>query len=523
MPWRALTIAVLFLVPMGIGTLRLSAADWRLERLLPQRAYRLQMLLSFEAHDSSVEASTFLPVSDDRQTVFDEQNSSPGLSFELQRTNGNRAARWSSGPNSRLFDVVYEYHVIPRAIRFLVPEGAAISKSYPPIVESHLGGTEFVQVDDPAIGELLDRIAPQPRFLRETLDAIQDYTRNELKTVTFKGTTDALTALRLGRASCNGKSRLFVALARRAGIPARLVGGIILNEGSKRTTHQWVETFVNGYWVPYCPTNGYSAELPSSYVVFYRGDHTLFRHSPNVNFDYTFKIRGDLREASGFHTAGIGLDPWSLFHRLGIPLDILKVILLLPIGATVLVVIRNVIGIDTYGIFLPVLIAAAARNTGLYWGLIGVVLVIALAATLRACLGRFSLLHTPKLVVLFTFVIVVMLAIGVFGARYGFTDVAHVSLFPIAILTMATERFVVKAEEYGLRKAASLLVTTLVAVYCCYQVIGNRGLQAVFLGFPEMLLMTVGINVLLAQWVGIRLSEYVRFRHLIFGQAGARA
>ena len=48
----------------------------------------------------------------------------------------------------------------------------------------------------------------------------------------FKGTTDALTALRLGEASCNGKSRLFVALARAAGIPARLVGGLVLETGA---------------------------------------------------------------------------------------------------------------------------------------------------------------------------------------------------------------------------------------------------------------------------------------------------
>ena len=92
----------------------------------------------------------------------------------------------------------------------------------------------------------------------------------------FKGTTDALTALRLGEASCNGRSRLFVALARRAHVPARLVGGIILENGTKRVGHQWVEAWVAGRWVPFCPTNGWFAEIPAHYLTLYHGDRAAF-------------------------------------------------------------------------------------------------------------------------------------------------------------------------------------------------------------------------------------------------------
>ncbi|MEL7219627.1 MAG: transglutaminase family protein, partial [Pseudomonadota bacterium] len=97
-----------------------------------------------------------------------------------------------------------------------------------------------------------------------------------------------MTALRLGRASCNGKGRLFVALARTNGIPARLVGGVILNEGSKKTSHQWLEVLIEGRWVPFDPTNGHFATLPENYLRLYTGDHALFRHTRNINFDYLF-------------------------------------------------------------------------------------------------------------------------------------------------------------------------------------------------------------------------------------------
>lgn len=520
---KYLVVAAMFiLVPVGLAIGRLESVDERFEDLLPRRAYEVQTLINFDSHGSAVNASTFLPIAGDLQQVFDEMNSSPGLALEVQNTDGNRQARWSAAPNHQEFDIIYSYRVVPRGVKFVIPEGMPIPERYAARLAGYLEPTESVQSTDPAIATLLDEIAPEPRHIRSTLMAIQRYTADELDGISFKGTTDALTALRLGRASCNGRSRLFVALARRAGIPARLVGGIILNEGTKRTSHQWVEAWVNGHWVTFCPTNGYVAETPEKYLTLYRGDRVLFSHSTNINFDYAFKVKRTFLAAGQSASADSPMiDFWTLFRQLGIPLEILKIILMLPVGATVLVVLRNVIGIQTYGIFLPILIAAAARNTGVYWGLLGFSIVLTAAIALRMFLGRFTLLHTPKLAILFTFVIGLLMAMGVLGARLGLNEIAHVSLFPIAILTMTTERVVNTIEEQDLFAALKVLLPTFVAVYICYQVMDSSGLQALLLGFPELLLITVGLNILLAQWVGIRFMEYVRFRRLIFRGAQA--
>ena len=62
-----------------------------------------------------------------------------------------------------------------------------------------------------------------------------------------------------------GKNRLFIALLRARGIPARLCKGLILENTSKRTSHAWTEIFVVDKWIPFCPTNGYFAEIPENY------------------------------------------------------------------------------------------------------------------------------------------------------------------------------------------------------------------------------------------------------------------
>ncbi len=153
-----------------------------------------------------------------------------------------------------------------------------------------------------------------------------------------------------------------MALARAAGIPARLVGGLILEPGTKKTSHQWVEAYVAGHWVPFCPTNNHFAELPERYLTLYYGDEALFRHTSDINFDYRFEVTSQLVPSPKAKASFKLFNVWALFERMGLSFSLLRTILMLPIGALVVVLFRNVIGLPTFGTFLPALIAAARRR-----------------------------------------------------------------------------------------------------------------------------------------------------------------
>jgi hypothetical protein len=56
-----------------------------------------------------------------------------------------------------------------------------------------------------------------------------------------------------------------------------------------------------------------------------------------------------------------------------------------------------------------------------------------------------------------------------------------------------------------------MTVTTLFLSMTCYLVVERAGLQSLVLAFPEILLGTVAVDVLLGKWRGLRLLEYVRF------------
>jgi len=128
------------------------------------------------------------------------------------------------------------------------------------------------------------------------------------------------------------------------------------------------------------------------------------------------------------------------------------------------------------------------------------------------------LLHSPKMAIMLTLVVIFMLAITVTGVHFGLFELAHVTLFPIAILAITAERFALMETEQGIGKAAKITAATVVVIAACYVVMDSLFLQSMFLAFPELLLVVIALNMWLGKWIGLRLMEFIRFRKLIFRQ-----
>jgi hypothetical protein len=249
----------------------------------------------------------------------------------------------------------------------------------------------------------------------------------------------------------------------------------------------------------------------------------LFKHTANVNFQYVYKMtrrmvpRREALESMGESRLNV-INFYRVFERVGISQNLLKIILMLPLGALVTVIFRNVIGVQTFGTFLPALIAAAARETGLFWGVVGFSFIILVSSVVRKALDWMQLLHSPKMGIMFTTVVITLLTLTIAGVHSGLFELAHITLFPIAILAITAERFALIETEQGFRKAATILGVTILVVSACFLVMDSLFLQSLVLAFPELLLVVIALNIWLGKWMGIRALEFIRFRRLIFGE-----
>lgn len=520
-----LVLAIMVLLPISVTAYKLYVLDYPLAGLIPAPSYDVEVSMQVDGHGEDINIRTYLPKTDSRQSIENENNSSGTFTADIKSDPLNREAFWKAENVRGQQGILYAFSVHARHVRFNIPADLTIPETYPATLDPYLVAEPGIQKDDPEIEAALRRIVPaeKPTIL-DAVTRIHRHLQDNLANRNFSGYTDALTALKLGEASCNGKSRLFVAFARKLNIPARLVGGLIMQQGSKRTTHQWVEIYVSGHWVPFDTINDHFAEIPVNFLTLYYGDLVLFKHTANVNFQYLFNVTKKLVPQRDAQTALSQsklnvTNFYAFFERIGISQNLLTILLMLPLGALVTVVFRNVVGLETFGTFLPALIASAARDTGLLWGVIGFLAIILVSAIVRRGLDWLQLLHSPKMAIMLTTVVIVMMAITVGGVQLGLFELAHMTLFPIAILAITAERVALMEAEQGAIKVARITFMTLIVIAACYVVMESLFMQSLILAFPELLLVVIALNLWLGKWIGIRVLEFARFRRLILDAA----
>ena len=500
---------VLILIPaiMLIIKHQSRKQDWT--NYLPREVYTVGYEFDLFRLPDEAFVEAYYPKTTHRQTIRPLSSRGDTVLFSTYSLPSGLRGRWETHQrHEAVFQQRFEFE--GKKLQYKIPASARLEVQIPDSVLPYLASTNAIQADHPDIaGQAWKFKAPQ---LKRTLRSNFRYVVR-MENSGSSALTDALTTYRRKRASCNGKSRLFVALCRAQGIPARGVGGIILNEGEKRTSHLWTEIYYKGYWMPFDIMNEHFATLPANYLRLYHGDEYLIAHTPKVGFDYQFIIQKKHQslDSQGKHVPVL----WSLLgHRL-VSIDLLRTILLLPLGCLLIALFKNVIGLKTLGIFLPALIALSLVGVNVYWTIAAFTAVLAVISALHYNLNQLGLLHTPKLVIMLLSVIITLVLLGTLGFVMQWEKWPSVFMLPLVIMALAAERFAKVLTEDGFESAAKILGSTLLVALLCYPVFQSDILIGLLLTYPELYLSMMGILLLLGRWIGLRIMERYRFAPLI--------
>jgi 7 transmembrane helices usually fused to an inactive transglutaminase/Transglutaminase-like superfamily len=327
---------------------------------------------------------------------------------------------------------------------------------------------------------------------------------------------DAKVALTTKHASPKGRARAMATLCRALGFPARLATGFVIRQGANIDPTVWVEVFQNQEWLPFDPASGYSLNLPMNYVPV-RRDADVVASTQNVadliaNFSIK-RLPSDprLTEAELQH-------PLQILNLRRLPLEmhtVMKILLLLPLAALITAILRNVVGLATFGTFSPSLLAMSFIYADLKTGLAILLVVVIVGLIGRGSLERLRLLTVPRLSIILTGVILCVV-FGVSALHYSMPGIgAEVVLLPIVIMTNLIERFHVSADEDGLMFTIKLAVGTLVVAMLCYLVLGSEQVGNFVLTYPEAHFFTIAVFIVLGRYTGYRLTELWRFRDLV--------
>jgi len=205
----------------------------------------------------------------------------------------------------------------------------------------------------------------------------------------------------------------------------------------------------------------------------------------------------------------------NFFLQKGVPFDTFILILMLPIIATFIAFLRQVVGIKAFGIYTPLIITFAFLATnGIKYGIAIFLTVILVGMIMRFILKPFRLLYLPRVAIMLTIVAIFLLGILALGGNFRRTGLASVSIFPILIMITIVEKFVAVQIEKGDRIAIILAIETLFISICGYFIASSLWMIKTITLFPWIILFTLPINIFLGKWTGLRLSEYFRFKEI---------
>ena len=382
---------------------------------------------------------------------------------------------------------------------------------------------------DLAPGETWRVPLPVPGTDKIAVDAlIADIRQKSMDTLSFIGTAASLmndprddnVRLLLGadKSSLN-KLRVLEMVLSQAHIPMEMAHTLRLDDEGGREPELWARSYIevskeqNAGWY-YFNLETVSEGLPKDRLLWWTGDDPIIKSTSSVRPKVELHVSKEALPALSLHKLSEGRD----FSLYSLPLSTqfsYRLMLMIPFGVFIILLLRNVGGLETLGTFTPVLIALAFRETGLIFGLIFFSMIIAAGLLLRAYLEQLRLQMLPRLSIVLTCVILLIIATSMFSFKLGFSRGLSVTLFPMVILTMCIERMSVTWEERGGAKALRIALGTLLAASCVYGVLDLAWLAYLVFTFPGILLILIAVMLALGRYSGYRLSELVRFKALL--------
>lgn len=307
-------------------------------------------------------------------------------------------------------------------------------------------------------------------------------------------------------------------------IPTRISRGIKLVENRKSfSADLMLEAYSDGKWKTYNISDA-SIGLPDNFILFQRGGDSLIDVEGGEDSVVKFSVIKSV--SSSINLAGQRaklasqktLFDYSIYNLPIMQQNTLKWLMIFPLGILIIVLMRNVIGIQTMGTFTPMLLSMSLVKTGFIPGLLCFGLIVGIGLLLRALLSKLNLLLVPRISSVVIFVILIMQAFTILGYKLHFDIASSAAFFPIIIMAWIIERASITWEEDGPANAGKEIFNSLLVAIITYFIISSETIRHIMFAFNELNLVILFIVMLLGTYTGYRLTELKRFSPIASGK-----
>ncbi len=491
-----LLVSLLIIVGLGLSVYRHEVYGVPWFDGQQNQVWEIEGQIEFEARGEPVKISMAIPETQKGLTLISENTSSPGFGFTLIDDQEKKLAEWTKRKadgkqvlyfkNQFLVDENAKYEITP-------PKSDVI----PPVLSGPLLGSA-----ESVLRQAKNRSADNETLTRELIKQFNDSESQNA-------------ALLMNSMS---KEEALVSILSLENIHARIVGVIQLEDGRRRQSIiPMIEIWENEKWKLFKP-DGTQTNAETKYLLWNNQGSSLLEVTGGNNSQVSFSIISQDISPQQATNEKVFAESLLNFSIHSLPIEeqaVFKTIMLVPIGALIVVMLRVLIGLKTSGTFMPVLIAVSFVQTQLVPGIIGFLLIVGTGLIIRSYLSRLNLLLVARISAVIISVIMIISVFSVVAFKIGLIEGLTITFFPMIILSWTIERMSILWEEEGAKEVfiqggGSLLTAVLV-----YLAMTNEYIRHISFNFIGIQLVILAIILVLGNYTGYRLSELKRFKPLV--------
>jgi hypothetical protein len=432
--------------------------------------------------------------------VLDESGASPGYGLSFVDHIGLPTAQWSIREATGQQTLYYRAEVLQR-------DTEDFDEEPPPRLQSRSWEEPYATAVEAVLDQAFSMSADPFSLTRQLISQFRatDLAQNEQLLIDEVGEQNL--------------TNLLADMLQSRDIPATTVYGLLLEDGRRRQrlkpllrvwSDERSEVFKFGL-------SAVEARLPVLLWQPTRG--FVLDVTGGTGSDLTFSMIRSEFTSYGQVAAALGEgDDFLGFSIHTLPIEeqaMFKTILLLPIGALVVCLLRIFVGLSTSGTFMPVLIALAFIETSLLTGLVGFLLVVAVGLMIRSYMSHLNLLLVARISAVIITVITIIALFSVFSYRIGLTEGLKITFFPMIILSWTVERMSILWEEEGWREVAIQGSGSLLTAVLAYLAMTNPWVRHLSFNFIGLQFVALALIMLLGSYSGYRLLELRRFKPIV--------
>lgn len=461
-----------------------------------REVWTLESKITFSPSGGPVDVQLTLPQTAGGWDVLDEYFASSGFGFSIE--NGDeRRARWMRRELDQSATLYYKSQVSRQAVQPLDDAPVRLPRQ---------------RLMEPDIRVAMERLV---EFIDQQSSSVESFAALLVRELTRPEPMQEAAYLLGGRDA--DVLRLLEDVLTMAEIPSQRIRGVFLEDGRRRQTMTELLEIHNGdRWFVVDPRTG-NLGLPENFFVWLRGNAPMLDVVGGRSSRLEFAIVKNTLPVKTVLMMEHNSMPLIDFSIYSLPVEhqsVFKTLLLIPMGALVVVLLRIYVGVKTSGTFMPILIALAFIQTTLIAGLVIFLAVVSAGLWIRSYLSHLNLLLVARISAVIILVVFLMAAISVASYKIGIDQALSVTLFPTIILSWTIERMSILWEEEGPREVVSQGLGSLLVAVIAYLMMTNSLIEHLTFNFPELIIALLGGIILIGQYRGYRLSELYRFRHL---------